>query len=387
MGARGGDRRCGRRRRERRAEVRPRGPEDPWPVHDRPDEPPSGVGAGDGVRGRQRAVAPDQEARRGRRRGLGRRGSPAERQDRPDERRGQGQPRRDLGQRAAGGRRRDRPDRRRQPADARPDRADAGDARVAALQRRRLAVRDQVGRLSRRGRHPRRQGQALDPQHEGRRDVFPGASVAPDLDRCDAGDRRRRGRRSRRRGPAGLLAPPGADQPATDGIRVRGRVGCGRAAHLPGLRPAVCRRAIAPQGPARGPQADAPLDPPRDVAGPVRGPRRRRRRGVRRGRPSARPRGGRRQAPPIALRAWPADTGLAEAEDPAVAGARRRRLDARRGQRQGPRRGGRRCLRGWQAPLRRQGRVRLQRGNPETAPRRDGAAGHRRAPVRSAAAT
>ena len=40
------------------------------------------------------------------------------------------------------------------------------------------------------------------------------------------------------------------------------------------------------------------------------------------------------------------DAGLAQAEDPAGAGARRRRLDARRGQRPGPRRGGGRRVRG-----------------------------------------
>ena len=51
--------------------------------------------------------------------GLGRRGPPAERQDRPDQRRRQGRPRRALDRPGAGRGRRDRPDRRRRRADAR----------------------------------------------------------------------------------------------------------------------------------------------------------------------------------------------------------------------------------------------------------------------------
>ena len=53
------------------------------------------------------------KARRRRGRGLGRRGPPAERQDRPHQRRRQGRPRRDLERRGARRRGRDRPDRRR----------------------------------------------------------------------------------------------------------------------------------------------------------------------------------------------------------------------------------------------------------------------------------
>ena len=81
---------------------------------------------------------------------------------------------------------------------------------LEAVQRPGLAVRDQVGRLSRPGRRRRRQGPALDPQPQGRRDLLPAAAHAADLDRGPRGDRRRRGRRPRRRRAARLLAAPGA---------------------------------------------------------------------------------------------------------------------------------------------------------------------------------
>ena len=130
--------------------------------------------------------------------GLGRRGPSAERQDRPNERRRQGRPRRAVDRPGAGSRRRDRPDRRgrrrRMPA---AHRADAGDARDEALQRPRLAVRDQVGRLPPPGGRRRRQGPSLDPQPQRRRDLLPAAPHAADVDRCPRGDRRRRGRRAR----------------------------------------------------------------------------------------------------------------------------------------------------------------------------------------------
>ena len=61
------------------------------------------------------------------------------------------------------------------------------------------------------------------------------------------------------------------------------------------------------------------------------------------------------------LRAGPAQQRMAEAQDPARAGARGRRLDAGRGQRARPRGAGGRRLRGRQAAVRRQGRG---RGSP-----------------------
>ena len=195
----------------------------------------------------------------------------------------------------------------------------AGDARDEGVQRSGLAVRDQVGRLPGRGGRPRRQGQALDAEPEGRRDVLPEPPLAADVDRRPRGDRRRRGRRARRGGPARLLAAPGADQraPRAPARRAASRRRARRRARLPGVRPALPRRPIAPRRPARGPQAPAPERPPRDEPGPLRVARRRRGRGVHGGR---RRRSGlegdRRQAAPLALRAGPPHAGLAEAEDP-----------------------------------------------------------------------
>ena len=58
VGARGGDARPGRGRRQRRAQVRAVGREGEGPLHDRPNEPPARHGPADGVRGRRgRAVA------------------------------------------------------------------------------------------------------------------------------------------------------------------------------------------------------------------------------------------------------------------------------------------------------------------------------------------
>ena len=93
---------------------------------------------------------------RGRR--LGRRGPPGKRQDRPDERRGQGRPRRLLDQPGAHGRGRDRPVRRASRPRGRPGlpRADAGDPGRPPVRRPGLAVRDQVGRLPGRGHRRRR---------------------------------------------------------------------------------------------------------------------------------------------------------------------------------------------------------------------------------------
>ena len=109
-----------------------------------------GQRADDRFRGRPgRAVAADPQARRRGDARLGRRGPPAERQDRPDQRRGQGQPRRALDQPGARGQRRDRPAgrraRRRCPHD---DRADAGDARDQGVRRRRTGCTRSNGTAS-----------------------------------------------------------------------------------------------------------------------------------------------------------------------------------------------------------------------------------------------
>ena len=146
---------------ERRAQVRAPRREARRPVHHRPDERSQAQGRRPRcprLRGRPgRAVAAHRQARSDLGQGLGRRGPPAERQDRPHQRRRQGRPRRPLDRRGAGRRRRDRPDRRR-PAPMPHDRADARDPATKAVQRPGLAVRDQVGRLSRPGRRRRRQG-------------------------------------------------------------------------------------------------------------------------------------------------------------------------------------------------------------------------------------
>ncbi len=137
-----------------------------------------------GVRGRRwRAVAADPQARRGQRRGLGRRGPPTERQVGADQRRGQGQRPGDLGLGGARVDRRDRPVRRPRGADAALPRADEGDARDPGVPRRGLAVRAQVGRLPGRGRRPRRQGRAVHPQRPRRRGVLPEAADSTDVDR------------------------------------------------------------------------------------------------------------------------------------------------------------------------------------------------------------
>ena len=141
---------------------------------------------------------------------LGRGGSPAERQDRAHERRRQGRSRRPLERPGAGGQRGDRPRRRRRGSDAPVDRPDARHPRYQALQRPRLALRDQVGRFPRAGGRRRRQGPDLDAKPQRRGDLLPEAPRAADLDRRPPGDRRRRGRGARRRRPARLLPAPDA---------------------------------------------------------------------------------------------------------------------------------------------------------------------------------
>ena len=74
--------------------------------------------------------------------------------------------------------------------------------------------------------------------------------------------------------------------------------------------------------------------------------------------------------------------GLAEAEVRVGAGARHRRLHRSWGQPNGFRRPARRLLRGRPAPVRRQGRDRLHRGDPSRARRPATRSGDRRAPIR-----
>ena len=189
-----------------------------------------------------------------------------------------------------------------------------------AVQRPRVAVRDQVGRLPRPGGRRRRRGPDLDAQPQRRRDVLPAAPATTDLDRRPAGDRRRRGRRPRRGRPPGLRPAPGAP-------RRQGRA----RARLPGVRPALPRRAVA----ARRRRSRTASACSRACSGRIRAsasPPTSRADGETfheaAGRAGAR--GHRRQAPPLALRAGPPIDGLAEDQDPPGAGARRRRLDDRR---------------------------------------------------------
>ena len=159
-----------------------------------------------------------------RRPGLGRRGLPAERQDRPHERRGQGRPRRDLDQPGARRRGRDRPVAAREGA-----RCPASSSRCS----RRSPTKafndpDWLFEIKwdgypRRGGRPRRQrasssrGTCKDAET-----YFPRLLSTADLDRRPA--RRSSTARSSRstRTAAGLQPPPGADQ----------RAAGGRAAHL-----------------------------------------------------------------------------------------------------------------------------------------------------------
>ena len=154
---------------------------------------------------------------------------------------------------------------------------------------------------------------------------------------------------------------------------------------LPGLRPALSRRALAARRRARGPQAPAQERAPAAPARPLRRTRRGGRRDVPRGRGRAGSRGHRRQAPPLAVRAGPAIDGLAEDQDPSGAGAGGRRLDDGDEQRQGPRRAGRRRLRGRRAAVRRQGGLRVHRRDPQGPPRAARAADRGRSRVRPAA--
>ena len=136
---------------------------------------------------------------------------------------------------------------------------------------------------------------------------------------------------------------------------------------LPGVRPALPRWSVAARRPARGPQAPPPERAQGPPARPVRVARRGRGARVLRRGAGAGARGRHRQAPPITLRAGQAHERLAQAQDPARAGARRRRLDAGGGERPRPRGARRRRLRGREAAVQRQGRLRVHRRDAEAA--------------------
>ena len=292
--------------------------------------------------------------------GLGRRGAPAERQDRPHERRGEGGPRRDLDQPGARRDRRDRPERGEggeapvvHPADGRDPHGQAASRdddwlfeikwdgyRIEAV------VKDGEARIYTRNGND---GETYFPKL---------LTKATWIDAQEA-DRRRRGRRVRRGRDAGLQPAPGGDGRRID------------PAHLPGLRPAPSRRALAAGRPARGPQG-APQDsssarPTGECDSRITssaraslfleearqaGPRRRR-----------------REAPPLALRARQALAHVAQDQGPARAGAGRRRLDPRRGRGERARRAGRRRTTSARRASRRlrfarQGRLRLHGPDP-----------------------
>ena len=168
------------------------------PVHDRPDRFGARSGRPRAWRcrgqperagsrgGRRRLAAHPQEGRGGRRR-LGRRGSPRLGEDRSDERRGR---------RPASRRRFEASPPAPEPpidlsraveaADAELDRADARHPDLRRLRRPRLALRDQVGRLSGPGRGPRRARPDAHPERQRRRDLLPEPPLAAGLDRGPA---------------------------------------------------------------------------------------------------------------------------------------------------------------------------------------------------------
>ncbi len=298
--------------------------------------------------------------------GLGRRGPSAERQDRPNERRRESRPRRALDRAGARGPGRDRPGGCGPRTDAPAHRADARDAGLEGVQPSRLALRDQVGWLSRAGRGQRRPDAHPDPQSPRRRDVLPTAALTALVDRGARGDRRRRGRGARRCRPTRLPAAPDAAR--------RSR---GARARVHGVRPALPRRPLPAERPARGPQAPAQERAAGAFPGPVRVARRRRRGGVLRSGASPGPRRRDRQAAAVPLRAGPPVECLAQAQDPPRAGARRRRLDAGGRERARPRRARGRCLRRRQTAVRGQGRRGVHGEQPQDVAREDDAVDRR----------
>ena len=124
-----------------------------------------------------------------------------------------------------------------------------------------------------------RHGPAVDAQRQGRRDVLPGLPHAGDLDRCASrrSSTARSWRWTRTGGPTSACSRSGSASAC------RRAKAPSRAARLPGLRPALSRRPVAPPGPARGPQAAAAERARRAAKGALCDPRRRRRHRVLRG--------------------------------------------------------------------------------------------------------
>ena len=257
------------------------------------------------------------------------------------QRRGQGRARRALDQRGAGGRRPDRPWRGDRDADARLHRADGRDPRRPGVPGRGLALRGQVGRLPARGPRSGRGGPHVHPQRQGRIDRTSRASSTrrPGSPRARRSWTARSWRSGRTGCPTSRSSRNGSGSRGSDGraapelvyqvfdllyldgrsllqvpledrkrllrsvIRENARVRFASHVETEGV---AFLEACAAQG----------------LEGAIAKHRRSR---YEPGHPVPR---------------------LAEAQDPARAGARRRRLDPRRGERQGPRCAGRGLLRG-----------------------------------------
>ena len=306
-------------------------------------------------------MAAHQEARRGRRGRLGRRGPPAERQDRPDQRRRQGRPRRPLERPGAGGRGRDRPDRGRRGARCRR----YIEPMLATLASKPFSDPDWLYEIKWDGFRVQAviDGGKVKTWTRNLKDAetyFPRLLSPAALDRC-ASRRSSMARSSPSTRPGARTSPAPDASSASKGVggpRLPGRSTCststaGRCSTSRSRIASGCSRAC-----SRPTRASA--SPPHVVGEGeafFEAARANRLEGIiaklRRTRYEP---GG-------------ASNGLAEAQDPARAGAGRRRLDARRGQRPGSRRAGRRRLRGRQAAVRRQGRVGVHRRDAQGAAR------------------
>ena len=378
VGARGPDARRHDRDPERRAQVHPPRREAQGPVHDRPDQPAPGQRPEPGVRGRRgRPVAAHPQARRGRAGRVGRRGPPAERED------------------AAG-----------RTTTSRPTATPSGTARRPRPRRRSTSpapstrpCRSPSSRCS--PRSPTKPFSDPDWLYEIKWDGYRVQAVVAE------GKVRiwTRNLNDAETYFPKLLAPPSwidARQAIVDGEVVAldedGRPDFSLLQTKLGgkRRSGLVYQAFDLLYLDGRSLLDVPLEDRKRLlrsvlqgasAGPVRRPRRRRRRGLLRGRRGQRRRGRHRQAPPVALRARPADECLAEAQDPPGAGAGGRRLDAGGGECARPRGARGRRLRGRQAALQRQGRVRVHGRHPQGPPgQTEGRCDGRGSAVRSAAA-
>ena len=314
-------------------------------------------------------MAADQEARRPRVAGWDAEDHAAVRQDRPDERRGQGTSRGALDERHARRNRRDRPRRRRRGAAPGLRRADARDARDAAVHdpdwlfeikwdgyRLQAIVDDGTGPDL----HPR----GLDGETYFPKLLTPATWIAARRRSSTA----RWSRSTRTARP--ISAAPGGDQRAPQRLaRSRRRPGPGRP------RPHLVYQAFDLLYLDGRSLLKVPLEDRKRLLrsvlqrvepGPVRVARRGRRAVAFHAAASRLGLEGivaklRRST----LRAGPPLERLAEDQDPARAGARRRWLDARRGQCQGSRRGRRRRVRGRPAAVRGQGRLGVLRAHAQ----------------------